>query len=83
MRDDRPVLEFRAPLSFLGGYSTDILRWAARAEWNERLPPAVRARADENRALLLRFLDRLPSGWGPAAEQYGRELLSLAPPAAR
>jgi spermidine synthase len=81
MRDDRPVLEFRAPLSYLAGYNTEILRWAARDEWTEHLPLAARARAAENRVLLARFLERLPSGWGAAAEQYGRDL--LAPPSDR
>jgi spermidine synthase len=79
MRDDRPVLEFAAPLSYLAGYSTEILRWAARPEWAERLPASARARAAENRRLLAEFLERLPNGWGAAAEQYGRDLLSLFP----
>jgi spermidine synthase len=78
MRDDRPVLEFHAPLSFLAGYSTEILRWASRDAWTEHITPLARPRAAENRALLAKFLERLPSGWGPAAEQYGRELLALS-----
>jgi spermidine synthase len=83
MRDDRPVLEFRAPLSYLAGYCMPILRWAARPEFTERLPLAARARAAINRSLLERFLERLPSGWGSAAEQYGKELLASSPPATR
>jgi spermidine synthase len=78
MRDDRPVLEFRAPLSFLAGYSTEILRWAAREEWAARLPLRAQPRAARNRELLVQFLERLPSGWGAAAEQYGRELMTTA-----
>jgi len=78
MRDDRPVLEFHAPLSFLAGYSTEILRWASRDAWIEHITPLARPRAAENRALLAKFLERLPSGWGPAAEQYGRDLMALS-----
>jgi spermidine synthase len=77
MRDARPILEFRAPLSFHAGYSVEALRWCARASFVERLPAASRPRAREVRALLLGFLDRLPAGWSAAAGWYGRELLAL------
>jgi spermidine synthase len=80
MREDRPVLEFRAPRSFLAGYSTGALRWAARPEFVEKLPPAGRARGREVRAALERFLARLPTGGlSEAARAYGEELLGLPP----
>ena len=75
MRDDRPVLEFRAPLSYLAGYSVEALRWAARAEGLSLLPEQARPRGVEVREALGRFLARLPHGWSAAAEQYGRELI--------
>lgn len=74
---DRPILELRAPLSYLRGYSTDVLAWAARGEIVASLPAASQERAREVRALLARFLDELPQGWGPAAGAYGRALLAL------
>jgi len=77
MRSDRPVLEFRAPFSYLAGYSRDVLAWAARRSFVEELPAASRARALEVRAALERFLERLPGGRGEAARRYGRELLEL------
>lgn len=83
MRDDDPVLEFRAPLSYLSGYNTQVLRWAARPEYVSLLPERCRARALEIRAVLARFLDRIPSGAGRAAENYGRELMALRPSADR
>ena len=79
MRDDRPVLEFRAPLSFLGGYATEVLTWAGRAEYVERLPAAARPRAREVRAALETFLTELPAGWTVAARRYGEALLELPP----
>ena len=79
MRDDRPVLEFRAPLSFLSGYSEEVLRWCAREEFVDRLPAASRGRAREVRALLETFLDDLPGGLSAAAASYGRALLALPP----
>lgn len=79
MRLDRPVLEFRAPLSFLRGYSVEILAWAGRAEFVERLPPAIRPRAREVRGALARFLEALPRGYSEAARRYGAELLALPP----
>jgi spermidine synthase len=79
MRDDLPILEFRAPLSFLAGYSEEVLRWCARDEFVERLPPESRARAREVRRLLREFLDALPAGMSAAAARYGRELLALPP----
>ena len=79
MRDDRPVLEFRAPRSFLSGYSEEVLRWCAREDFVERLPAASRGRALELRALLRGFLDGLPGGLSAAAGTYGRALLALPP----
>jgi spermidine synthase len=82
MRDDRPVLEFRAPLAYLSGYSVDVLRWAAREAFVAELPAASRARAREVRALLVRFVEDLPAGATRAAQRYGEELLRLPPLAA-
>ena len=79
MRDDRPVLEFRAPLSYLGGYSTPALRWAGRESFVETLPEASRERAREVREILARFLEALPGGTSAAAERYGVELFALPP----
>lgn len=81
MRDDRPVLEFRAPFSFLSGYSVEVLRWAGRPEFVERLPEASRGRAREVRSLLGTFLDELPVGLSEAARSYGNALLALPAPA--
>ena len=82
MRLDRPILELRAPLASLQGYSTEVLAWAARSEIVTSLPQPSQARAREVRDLLARFLDELPQGWGQAAGSYGRALLAL-PPAGR
>lgn len=79
MRDVRPVLEFRAPLSFLSGYSIEALRWAGRAEVVERLPVASREHARFVRSALNRFLDAVPEGRSAAAEAYGRALTERAP----
>ncbi len=79
MTEDRPVLEFRAPKSFLAGYSTGALRWAGRDEFVAQLPAAARPRAREVRAALARFLERLPAGMSQAAREYGEELLGLGP----
>jgi spermidine synthase len=79
MVEDRPVLEFRAPKSFLAGYSTAALEWAGRPGFVEKLRPDAQARAREVRAALARFLQRLPQGMSAAARAYGEELLGLAP----
>ena len=79
MTYDRPVIEFRSPFRFLSGYSTEILAWAARPEFVERLPAASRPRAREVRGLLEGFLVDLPSGLSAAAGRYGRSLLALPP----
>jgi spermidine synthase len=79
MRDDRPVLEFRAPFSYLSGYDVGTLAWAAREEYVERLPEASRERARVVRGLLREFLERLPQGLSAAAQHYGHELLALPP----
>jgi spermidine synthase len=79
MEDDRPVLEFRAPRSFLSGYSVEALEWAGRDEFVLRLPAAAQARARQVRAALGRFLEALPQGWTEAARAYGEELLELPP----
>lgn len=79
---DRPILEARAPFSFLAGYSTEVLAWAGRAAFVETLPEAVRPHARAGRELLRRFLADLPQGWSLAAANYGRALLGrpdLAP----
>ena len=77
MSDDFPILEFRAPRSFLAGYSVEALRWAGRDEFVESVPEAARPRAREVRALLDTFLKDLPKGWSRAATAYGESLLSL------
>jgi spermidine synthase len=78
MKLDRPILELRAPFSFLAGYSREVLAWAGRPEFVETLPASVRPRALRQRTLLARFLADLPTGWSAAAGAYGRAL--LAPP---
>ncbi|QDV09489.1 Spermidine synthase [Planctomycetes bacterium Poly30] len=75
MHDDRPVLEFRAPRSFLAGYSIGALRWAGRRELIADLPASSRARAAEFRDLLDTFLNELPGGWSQAAGKYGKALV--------
>ena len=75
MHDDRPVLEFRAPRSFLSGYSVEALRWAARREVVAGLPESARAHAAEVRDLLDTFLNELPGGWSQAASKYGKALI--------
>jgi spermidine synthase len=77
MRDDRPVLEFRAPRSFLKGYCEPVLRWAAREDFVARLPEASRPRARAVHRILLTFLAELPNGYSAAIEKYGRDLLAL------
>jgi spermidine synthase len=79
MRDDLPILEFRAPFSFLKGYSEEVLRWCARPEFVERLPASSRERARQIRQLLTKFLDELGSGMSAASARYGHELLALPP----
>ena len=75
MRDDRPVLEFRAPFSFLAGYSQAALLWAAREEVLFQLPEDLRPKARQIRKLLRDFLEDLPQGWSQAASVYGAALL--------
>jgi len=79
MTDDHPVLEFQAPFSYLGGYATEVLAWAGRAEGVEALPPAARERGREVREILGGFLRDLPEGWSRAAGRYGERLLALPP----
>jgi len=85
MRDDLPVLEFRAPFAYLDGYCVEALRWAVRAEFVGSLPSESRSRALEVRALLERFLAELPeprsgaTGTAAAVERYGAALLALPP----
>ncbi|MFN0241790.1 MAG: spermidine synthase, partial [Planctomycetota bacterium] len=75
MRDDRPVLEFRAPLSYLAGYSVDVLAWAIRDEYVEDLSTEVRPAARAFRAAVRRFLERAPHDPGAAAGALGHELI--------
>jgi spermidine synthase len=77
MRDDLPILEFRAPFSFLKGYSEEVLRWCARPEFVARLPEPSRERGRQVRKLVNEFLDALPSGMSAASARYGHELLAL------
>ena len=79
MTDDRPVLEFRAPLSFLAGYANEVLAWAGRDGYVALLPAPSRARATEVREALEVFLAEQPSGLTRAARRYGDTLLALPP----
>ncbi len=79
MRDDRPVLEFRAPFSFLGGYATEVLAWSGRESFLAKLPENARPRAREVRQLLATFLDEIPMGLSVSARRYGEALLALPP----
>lgn len=74
MHDDRPVIEFRAPLSSLSGYSTDILRWAIRPEFVASIPAPARPAAVRFRSKVSSFLERLPNGFTAAADQLGDQL---------
>ncbi len=76
MGDDRPVLEFRAPLSYLAGYCVPVLRWAARPGSLAALPAASREPGRRVRRLLVEFLARLPRGADRAIAAYGRALLA-------
>lgn len=76
MAEDRPVLEFRAPRSFLAGYSVEALAWAARDELLPALPVAARPAAAWFHAQLKQFLAELPSGASAAAQRYGVRLLA-------
>lgn len=75
MRDDLPVIEFRAPRSALSGYCTEALWWAVRKESRTGMPPEARARAERDQALVVRFLEDLPNGFDAAVDAYGRGLL--------
>ena len=75
MREDRPVLEFRAPLSFLAGTSREALAWSVREEVPDLLPPCARQEATRVRGALLRFVEASRSDWRAAAEAYGAELV--------
>jgi hypothetical protein len=75
MRDDRPVIEFRAPRSSMSGYQTDILRWSIRPEFVEELPALARPGARAFRASVERFLSGLPEGFTVAADRLGVELV--------
>lgn len=77
MRSDRPVLEFRAPLSFLGGYSRAALTWAGRPEFVAELPACAVAAGTAWRALLSEFLKASQADWQSAAGRYGAALLEL------
>lgn len=80
MRDDRPVIEFRAPLAFLSGYSTEVLRWAIEPAALAAVEPAAAERARTFHGLVARFLDELPAGFTPASDRLGDRLLALPPP---
>lgn len=80
MRDDRPIIEFRAPKSSMAGYSTEILRWAIRDAYVERLPENCRVRARAFRGSVGRFLDALPEGFTRAADRLGDELRDAGEP---
>ncbi|MBL8862398.1 MAG: fused MFS/spermidine synthase [Planctomycetes bacterium] len=78
MRDDRPVLEFRAPRAALAGYCVDVLRWAAEPAGVEELAPVLHPLARAHRAALLGFLDDLPDGFLRAADALGERLEDLS-----
>lgn len=84
MRDDRPVIEFRAPLSALAGYNAEILRWAVRTAFVAKLPAGARDGGRRFRALVTTFLDELPRGFTAAADHLGEALAtSTIPPIPR
>jgi spermidine synthase len=76
MWEDHPVLEFRAPKSFLAGYATEVLAWAGRTEALNIVPEASRPAAREVQALLAQFLTDLPQGLSNAAERFGDALVA-------
>lgn len=76
MHEDRPLLEFRAPRSFLTGYSLDALGWASRPELLESLPGPARVPASRFHGQLRQFLAELPEGQSAAAERFGSRLLA-------
>lgn len=80
MVDNRPVLEFRAPRSFLAGYSLDALAWAADPAFLGDLPEGARERGRVVRRLLSRFVDEAPGNPAGAAEVYGRALMTIPDP---
>jgi spermidine synthase len=75
MRDDLPVIEFRAPRSALAGYCTEALWWAVRPEALLALPASAQARAARDHALVARFVADLSYGFDAAVDAYGRGLL--------
>ncbi len=75
MRDDLPVIEFRAPRSALSGYCTDALWWAVRVESLAIAPPQAQMEAQRNARLVEKFLSDLPYGFSLAVDAYGRGLL--------
>jgi hypothetical protein len=78
MRSDRPVLEFRAPLSFARGYSRPTLAWAAEPAASLPLPACAQAPAARLRSLVQRFLEDSQRDWRAAAKAYGDALLNPA-----
>jgi spermidine synthase len=75
MRDDLPVIEFRAPRSALSGYCTEALWWAVRVESLAIIPPEAQMEAQRNARLVEKFLSDLPYGFSLAVDAYGRGLL--------
>lgn len=75
MVDNRPVLEFRAPRSFLAGYSLGALTWAADPIFLGQLPGVARERGGAIRELLTQFVQSAPGDPAGAAEVYGRALM--------
>ena len=75
MRSDRPVLEFRAPLSFARGYSRPTLAWAAEPAEGLPLPACAQAPAARLRSLVQRFLEDSRTDWRAAAQAYGDALV--------
>lgn len=78
MTEDRPVLEFDAPRSFLAGYSEAVLLWAADDAFVDALPPAARSEARRVRRLVREFVAALDGGAAAAAQRFGRRLLDPA-----
>lgn len=76
MRSDRPVLEFRAPLSFARGYSRETLAWAAASGPGLPLPACAQESALQLRESLRSFLTDSQRDWQAAAEAYGRALVN-------
>ncbi|QDU67369.1 fused MFS/spermidine synthase [Engelhardtia mirabilis] len=78
MVENRPVLEFNAPKSFLAGFSEQVLLWAVEDGVAEGLPEPARDGARRLRQLVRDFVTDLPKGASAAAERFGERLLEAS-----